>query len=64
MLFRGVKVGKGAVIRNSIIMQGAVIEEKASVINVVADKDVTVSKNRTLTGSADYPVYITKGATV
>ena len=64
VLFRGVKVGKGAVIRNSIIMQGAVIEEKASVINVVADKDVTVSKNRTLTGSADYPIYITKGAIV
>lgn len=64
VLFRGVKVGKGAVIKNSIIMQGAVVEEKATLINVIADKDVTISKNRTLTGSADYPVYIAKGAVV
>ncbi len=64
ILFRGVKVGKGAVIKNAIVMQGAVIEEKAGVINVITDKEVTVSKNRTITGSADYPVYITKGAVV
>lgn len=64
ILFRGVKVGKGAVIKNAIVMQGAVIEEKAGVINVITDKEVTVSKNRTITGSVDYPVYITKGASV
>lgn len=64
ILFRGVKVGKGATIKNAIVMQGAVIEEKAGVINVITDKEVTVSKNRTITGSADYPVYITKGAVV
>lgn len=64
VLFRGVKVGKGAVIKNSIIMQGAVIEEKASFIDAIADKDVTITKNRAITGTADYPVYITKGAVV
>ncbi len=64
VLFRGVKVGKGAVIRNSIIMQGAVIEEKASFIDAIADKDVTITKNRAITGTTDYPVYITKGAVV
>lgn len=64
VLFRGVKVGKGAVIKNSIIMQGAVIEEKASFIDAIADKDVTITKNRAITGTMDYPVYITKGAIV
>ena len=64
VLFRGVKVGKGAVIKNSIVMQGTVIEEKAALINGITDKDVTLTKNRTITGSADYPVFITKGATV
>lgn len=64
VLFRGVKVAKGAVIRNSIIMQDSVIDENANVIDVISDKDVTVSKNRTITGSADYPVFITKGANV
>ena len=64
VLFRGVKVGKGAVIRNSIIMQNTVIEDGATFIDAISDKDVTISKNRTITGSADYPVYITKGAVV
>ena len=64
VLFRGVTVGKGAVIKNSIVMQGTVIEEKAAFINGISDKDVTLTKNRTITGSADYPVFITKGASV
>ena len=64
MLFRGVKVGKGAVIKNSIVMQGAVIGEKASFIDAIADKEVTITKNRAITGTTDYPVYITKGAVV
>ena len=45
-------------------MQGAVIEEKAAFINAIADKDVTITKNRTITGSADFPVYISKGGVV
>ena len=64
MLFRGVKVGKGAVVKNSIVMQDAVIEEKAALINAITDKDVTISKNRTITGSPDFPVYISKGGVV
>ncbi len=64
VLFRGVKVGKGAIVKDSIIMQDTVIDEKASFINGIADKDVTVTKNRTITGSADFPVYISKGGVV
>ncbi len=64
VLFRGVRVAKGAVVRNSIIMQDAVIEENASFTNAIADKNVTISKGRSITGSQDYPVYISKGANV
>lgn len=64
VLFRGVKIGKGAVVKNSIVMHGAVIEEKASFINAIADKNVTVTKSRTITGSVDFPVYISKGGVV
>ncbi len=64
VLFRGVKVGKGAVVKNSIVMAGTVIEEKASFIDAIADKDVTVTKNRVITGSVDFPVYINKGGVV
>lgn len=64
VLFRGVKVGKGAIVKDSIVMQDAVIDEKASFINAIADKDVTVTKNRTITGSPDFPVYVSKGGVV
>lgn len=64
VLFRGVKIGKGAVVKNSIIMHGAIIEEKSSFINAIADKSVTVTKSRTITGSVDFPVYISKGGVV
>ena len=64
VLFRGVKIGKGVVVKDSIVMQDTVIEEKASFINAIADKDVTVTKNRTITGSPDFPVYVSKGGVV
>ncbi|WP_408008043.1 glucose-1-phosphate adenylyltransferase subunit GlgD [Pseudalkalibacillus sp. A8] len=50
ILFRGVKVHKGAVIRNSIIMQKGEIGEEAFLENVILDKDVKVSKDRILKG--------------
>ncbi|MCH5207084.1 MAG: glucose-1-phosphate adenylyltransferase subunit GlgD [Oscillospiraceae bacterium] len=64
VLFRGVKVAKGAVVKNSIVMQDAVIDENASFTDAIADKDVTISKDRSITGSANFPVYISKGAVV
>ncbi len=64
VLFRGVKVAKGAVVRNSILMQNTVVEENASFANAIADKNVTISKGRSITGSQEYPVYISKNATV
>ncbi len=64
VLFRGVKVKKGAVVKNSIIMHSGVIEENASFINAISDKDVTITKGRAITGSSEFPVYIAKGAIV
>lgn len=64
ILFRSVKVGKGAVVKNCIVMANTVIEENAMFTDAVADKDVTIGKDRAISGSADFPVFITKGATV
>lgn len=64
VLFRGVKVKKGAVVKNAIVMQDCVIDENASFTDAISDKDVTIGKGRSITGSADYPVYISKGANV
>ncbi len=64
VLFRGVKVAKGAVIRNSIIMENGNIQQNAQVSYAITDKDVTISDGRTIAGYETYPVVIVKGKTV
>jgi glucose-1-phosphate adenylyltransferase len=64
VLFRGVKIGKGAVIKNSIIMQDSIINEKCEMDYVIADKDVKVGSYRTLLGTQDFPVFVGKGSSV
>ncbi len=60
ILFRGVRVEKGAVVKNSIIMQDGFIAQNASLNCVVADKSVVITPNKTLSGAENYPVYIGK----
>jgi len=64
VLFRGVRVAKGAKIINSIIMQGTRIGEGCNLQYVICDKDVTVHENRVIIGFDTYPVYISKGSAV
>ena len=58
VLFRGVKVGKGAVIKDSVIMQGTKIGSNCSISSVITDKNVEISDEKVLTGSETYPLYI------
>jgi glucose-1-phosphate adenylyltransferase len=64
VIFRGVKVEKGAVIKNSIVMQDVTVKEGASLNYVIIDKDVQVHENRMLMGFETYPIYISKGSVV
>lgn len=64
VLFRGVKVGKGARLKNCVIMQDAVIGENTRLDYVVADKNVVFEGSRTLMGYQTYPVYVSKGSKV
>lgn len=64
VLFRGVKVGKGAVIKNCILMQDTTIGTKCELSCVVSDKNVKISDMRMLTGSENYPLYLGKGAEI
>lgn len=64
VLFRGVKIGRGAIVRNCVLMQGTEIGEGCNIDSIVADKNVTISENRVLTGSADYPLYLGKKAKI
>ena len=60
VLFRGVHVGKGAVIENSIIMQDAEVMENCLVENVIFDKGVILRSGKKLVGQDTYPLVIGK----
>ena len=64
ILFRGVKVGKGAVIKNSIVMQDTVVGEGAELEQAILDKDCTVGQGKKLIGSETYPIIAVKAATI
>ncbi len=64
ILFRGVKVGKGAVVKNSILFQDTIISEGASVNYTVCDKNVVIRENVTISGHTTLPLYIEKGKMV
>ncbi|MDV2886835.1 glucose-1-phosphate adenylyltransferase subunit GlgD [Alkalihalophilus pseudofirmus] len=60
ILFRGVKVERGAVIENSVIMQRCVIKKGTVLKNVVLDKDITLTPNKTLIGADKQPYVLAK----
>ena len=61
ILFRGVKVEKGAVVKNSIIMQDNIIGANTSLDCVITDKNVVISDRKTLSGCSALPYFIQKG---
>lgn len=64
VLFRGVKIGRDAVVRNCVLMQDTVIEDGAWIENVICDKSVVITSGQKLIGSANHPVYVEKKAKV
>ncbi len=61
ILFRGVKVAKGAVVKNSVVMQDNYIGENTSLNCVITDKNVVISDSKTLSGCSTLPYFIQKG---
>ncbi|NIK77425.1 glucose-1-phosphate adenylyltransferase [Paenibacillus castaneae] len=55
ILFRGVHVGKGAVVSNSIIMQNGIVGENSFVQYSILDKDVRVDEDRDIRGADSAP---------
>lgn len=64
VIFRGVRIGKGAKLKNCIIMQGSEIMPGAEMENVIADKNVLIGENQSLRGAAGFPVFIAKESKV
>ena len=60
VLFRGVKIAKGAVVKNCVLMQDTVVEAGANVEYTITDKDVVVTAGKELKGNDSFPVYIPK----
>ncbi len=61
ILFRGVKVGKKSVIKNSIIFQDTFTGDNVSLNYVLTDKDVVIRDGVALSGARSMPIYVAKG---
>ncbi len=64
VIFRNVKVGRGSVIKNSIVMQNTVLGENCTLNCIITDKNVTITDKKNLSGSQNHPFYIGKGIMV
>ena len=64
VISKGVYIGEGAKVSNSIIMQDTKIGCNTNLNYVIIDKDVKIQDGRSLMGYDSYPVYIAKKSVV
>jgi len=64
VLFRGVRIAKGAKVKNCIIMQDSVIEEGVELENCILDKQAVIQKGGKLIGPPSYPIVISKNMVI
>lgn len=64
ILFRGVKIGKGTVVKNCILMTDNIVGENCNLAYVVSDKNSVVRDNRVLAGCDIQPYFINKGSLI
>lgn len=64
IVFKGVKIGKGSVVKNSILMQDTEIGDNSKVTCVIADKNVSIKNGVELAGNENFPVCLTKNTRV
>ena len=64
VLFRGVRVGKGAVVKNCVLLQGVEVQDGAQISHVIADKGAFIKRDRNLVGQESWPVVIEKNAVI
>ena len=61
IIFRGTKIGKGTVVKNSILFQDTFTGENVTLNCVIADKNVVIRDNKVLSGDETLPFYLAKG---
>lgn len=60
VIFRGVKIEKGAIVKDSVLFSGTRVCKNANLNCIVTDKDVTVTEGVTLSGNSNMPFFIQK----
>ena len=64
IIFRGVHIGRGTVVKNCVLLQDTYVGEKAELNCVVTDKNVLIKDERHLSGHESMPFFIGKGISV
>ncbi len=64
VLFRGVKVAKGATVKNCVVMQDSQIEEGVWLENCILDKQAVIKRDGKLIGPNSYPIVISKDMSI
>ena len=58
VLFRGVHIGKGTRIKNSIVMQDTVIAGNCDIEYCIMDKEVNIASGKSIKGDKTFPVFV------
>ena len=64
ILFRGVRIGRGTVVKNCVLLQDTFTGNNVSLNCVITDKNAVICDGRTLSGHSTMPFFIPKGAMV
>lgn len=64
ILFRDVVVKRGAVVRDSILMQGTQIGENSTIESMICDKNVKINGGKKFISNCAYPMIITKNSII
>ena len=64
IIFRGVKIGKGTVVRDSILMQGTITGENSLINCIITDKNVLIKDRRMLSGCKSHPFFVYKNSVI
>ncbi|MCQ2385907.1 MAG: glucose-1-phosphate adenylyltransferase subunit GlgD, partial [Clostridia bacterium] len=61
VLFRGVHVGAGSVIRNSVLLGNVYVGKNCDINCTVSEKDALITDGTRLSGCTELPFFIPKG---
>ncbi len=64
IIFKGVKIGKDTVVKDSILMQDTIIGSNAKISCIISDKNVDIKDGVELAGAKTFPICLTKNTRV